>query len=1588
MSALAVRSERLEALRAHLSAPLVAQPTDLIRFVEAFFADVLPGDLAQLGTADLLRVARFAWESAAVRTPQAPTLRLETLPAHPDQPGRRRMALCIVNDDMPFLVDSIIAELTARNLRVELIFHPIVDTHRDDRHQRIETAGPRENGSPPAGAVRESFIYVELERVGARARVDLLARLRSILGDIRCCVEDWRPMVDQLKAVGRELKNNPPPIPPNELQEVLALLDWLGDDNFTLLGYRHYRFGDDVSGYETTTGHGLLRDPDYPVWRGSEGYIAFSPALLDFLKTPEPVLVTKSNARSPVHRHVHMDYIAVKQFDAAGRVTGEHRFIGLFTSTAYAASARAIPLLRRKVARVIEGCGFDDRSHAGKTLVHVLETFPRDEMIQMTVRQLTDTALGVLSLLERPRPRAFVRRDKFERFVSVLTYIPREAYRSDIRERIGGMLTSALNARLSMYSVELSDEGLARVHYILGTIPGQVGTADDAEIDRRLDTIVRGWDDQLDRVLTERAGPKRAARLRQAQRDHFSQAYREQFSPEEAASDLLRLWALSGPAERAVAFYRRADDAPHRLRLKIYRHGEVIALSDCVPVLENLGLKVIEEYPFEIDQGAAGWVHDFQLEDAAGDAVDLDISRQPLEELLLAVLLGAAENDGFNALTLKAGVNAEQIVWLRAIFRYLRQIGLSFGADTVRGALLRYPALCRALVALFQARHDPALAPADRDARETAQRGIIEEGLRDVASLEDDRALRMYLAVIAATLRTNAFQTPRPEALAFKVRSRDVPDVPLPVPHVEIFVYAPRVEGVHLRGGPVARGGLRWSDRRDDFRTEILGLLKAQMVKNAVIVPVGAKGGFYPKQLPPASDREAWLAEGTACYKIFVRALLSLTDNLRAGTLVPPRDVVRHDGDDPYLVVAADKGTATFSDTANALALDAGFWLGDAFASGGSNGYDHKKMGITARGAWISVERHFREQGLNTATDPFSVIGVGDMSGDVFGNGLLRSRTTRLVAAFDHRHIFIDPDPASGPAFDERQRLFDLPRSSWADYNASLLSAGGGIHPRTAKSIALTPQVKAMLGVDAEALTPTQLIQAILRMPADLLWLGGIGTYVKAAGESHADAGDKANDGSRVNAEELRVRVVGEGANLGVTQKARVAFALRGGAINTDFIDNSAGVDCSDNEVNLKILLNRAQERGDLAGEDRNALLVDLTDAIAQIVLRDNYLQTQALSIAQARAVSTLGSHARLINTLEQHYGLNRKVEALPGNDELAERAKAERGLTRPELAVLLSHAKLALKTEILATDLPDDAVVREDLDLAFPDVIVQRFSAAIGEHRLRREIVATKLANQIVNRGGLTLAFDLAAATGQNPGRIAAAFVAVRACFDLRVLWRQIDAYDYQIAAALQTELQMRAADILRGQVMRFLGYEGDWSAVGGIVERLRPGVQALLAGPLAQVPLNDRWSDLAARGAPRDVVDTLARLDAADDAGPIAALVSRTGATAGDVARLVQTVDAALGLDWLSAALENLEPTDPWDRLAAYTLGSDLLEARFGRVGALLAAGQSADQWCAAPHPARNRLRAVLADIQAQPAPTLVMLTHAVALARQALA
>ncbi|HEV7898336.1 MAG TPA: NAD-glutamate dehydrogenase, partial [Planosporangium sp.] len=1375
-------------------------------------------------------------------------------------------------------------------------------------------------------------------------------------------VEDWPTMRSQALSLADELAGGQLPVPDKDITDSVELLRWLVDDHFTFLGYREYRLVESDSGERLLeavlgTGLGILRaDRTAPRVLSSMTPEAYAKALEKRL-----LIITKANSRATVHRSAYLDYIGFKTFDHDGNVVGERRFLGLFSSAAYRTGVRDLPVVKRKVNEVIQRSGLSPRSHSGKDLLEILETYPRDELFQIGTEELYRTVMGVLRTSGRRQLRLFLRRDAYGRFISCLVYLPRDRFTTHSRLKLQEILLRELNGIGVDFTTRVSESQLARIHFIVRTDPTNPPRDIDTDaLTRQLGDATRLWDGDLRLVLEHKLGEEQAKTLYQRYGEALPDAYKDEHTPHEAAKDIAKLELLEEPGHLAMHVYRRRKD-DRDIRFKVFRYGEPMMLSAVLPVLHSLGVRVTDERPYEVRRDdAIIYLYDFGLSLPA-DARELSDVRPHMENAFSAVWRGEAEVDGFNALVLTAGLTWRQVVVLRAYAKYLRQAGAVYSQELMEQTFLQYPGVAALLVALFETRFDPRLRLPESE--RTAQARQLVEALHKqldaVTSLDQDRILRAYLTLISATLRTSFFQRSdrgRPKSyVAFKLDPQRVPDLPAPRPKYEIFVYSPRFEGVHLRFGAVARGGLRWSDRREDFRTEVLGLVKAQLVKNAVIVPTGAKGGFVLKRAVPSAggtarapetsaDREAYLAEGVACYKLFVSAMLDVTDNLDGEKVIPPRDVVRHDGDDPYLVVAADKGTASFSDIANEISRGYGFWLDDAFASGGSAGYDHKKMGITARGAWESVKRHFRELGRDIQTEDFTVVGVGDMSGDVFGNGMLLSTHTRLVAAFDHRHVFVDPSPDAASSYAERRRLFELPRSSWADYDTSLISKGGGVWPRTAKSIPISPQTREALSLDASvtALSPAELIRAILTAEVDLLFNGGIGTYVKAATESHLDVGDKANDAVRVNGRDLRCLVVGEGGNLGLTQGGRVEFAIRGGYIYTDFIDNSAGVDCSDHEVNIKILLGAV----DLDETQRNELLAEMTDEVGELVLRHNYDQAWALGNARAQSRSLLPVHRRIIADLVQRGVLNRELEALPSDEELVLRAEHEAGLTTPEFAVLLSYVKLALEHELRDSTLPDEQWTLDELVAYFPTPLRERYADQMTRHALRREIVVTKLVNEAVNRGGTSFFFRTMEETGASAADVLRAYAVVREVFGLRELWRSIEALDARVHTEAQTAVYLELRRLLDRAVRWLVSNRRSPLDVPGEIARFQSGVAALLPKLGTLFRGNERQSlranvqRLIKLGLPEEVADHTTRLMYAFGLLDIVETAHVTGCPIDEVAGVYFALSERFRVDHLLSKVSALPREDRWQTMARMALRYDLYAALAGLTAEVLGA------------------------------------------------
>jgi glutamate dehydrogenase len=1498
----------------------------------------------------------------------------------------------IVNRDMPFLVDSTVAALNRAELTVHLLIHPVVRIGRD--------AGGRLVSLDGAEDAAESVIHVEVSQQPSGKRLqEIEAEVRRVLDDVGLAVEDWKPMLARIDDIIAELTTAP--LPADEIEEGRAFLEWMRDDHFTLIGCRDYALkskgGKDYLQIVDGSGLGVLRHVSEE--SAHRHNVPLPRALARFARRKELLIITKASAHSTVHRPVYMDYIGVRRFDAKGTVIGERRLLGLFTSGAYNRNPHEIPLLRRKVSRIVERSGFRPGGHNAKALRNILDTFPRDELFQIGEDELLEMAQGIRHLEERQRIRLFMRRDTYARFVSCLVYAPRERFNTELRRRFEEILIRAFDGRAVEYTTHISESPMARVHFIVRT-NAELPPFDVTEIEAKLVEASRVWADDLREALIERWGEAHGNALYHRYRFGFQPGYSDLFSARTAVADIAHIEATLETGDIAMNLYHRVESADDRVNFKLYHIGRRIMLSDVLPMLEHMGLRVVGEAPFEITPKGQETVflHDFEMQAAEGSEFDLGAIRDTFQEAFWQVWRGHMEDDGLNALVFAANLGWREVTVMRAYCKVLRQAGITFSQRYIEATLRRNPAVVRILMRLFAALFAPD--PADK----ADPRAILDEAsaaLDNVASLDEDRILRRFLNLFESTLRTNFYQLdgdggPKPY-LSFKLDSKQVAELPLPRPMVEIFIYAPRVEAVHLRGGRVARGGIRWSDRPEDFRTEVLGLMKAQMVKNAVIVPVGSKGGFVVKR-PPAPtgdrkrDRQALLDEVIECYKTMQRGMLDLTDNLKGDRAVPPPRVVRRDGDDPYLVVAADKGTATFSDIANEVSEAYGHWLGDAYASGGSAGYDHKKMGITARGAWESVKRHFREIGTDVQAEDFTVVGVGDMAGDVFGNGMLLSRHVKLVGAFNHLHVFVDPDPDPAVSWAERRRLFDN-ALGWGSYDTALIGKGGGVFDRTAKSIKLTPEIKRLFELDRDTVTPADLIRAMLRAPVQLLWFGGIGTYVKASEESNVEVGDRANDALRVDGRELRARVVGEGANLAVTQRGRIEYALAGGRLNTDAVDNSAGVDCSDHEVNIKILLNAVVDAGDMTRKQRDKLLERMTDEVAALVLRDNYQQTQAITIEEGYGVHGLDRNQQLMRVLERADKLNRAIEFLPDDEALAERLAAGRGLTRPEISVLLAYAKMVLYEELLPSDLPEERLLLNDLVLYFPTPLRQNYRKAILRHPLHREIIATYVTNSMVNRVGPSFLHTVQQDTGMAPADIARAYAITRDAFELRALWRDIEGLDNQVPAATQTAMHREAIQLIDRCTRWFLRYGGYPLYMEAHVEDYAPGIGELrealdtLLSERDAAAVAARTGELAADGVPEALARQVASLEVLSSACDIVR-IARTGRMpVVEAGRVYFGVGARFGIDWLRAAAAALAGDSHWQKLAIRAVVEELFSHQSElTVRVLKASGRAKpagdgviDGWIAARQAAVTRTEELLGELRSAGGVDLAMLAVA---------
>jgi glutamate dehydrogenase len=1504
------------------------------KFAKSLYSNMSKEDLAHRNDSDLYGAALSLWNSLEKNTSDDAVIRVFNPEVAKDGWQSSHTIVEIIAKDMPFLVDSVRMAMTRENIASHLLLHSPLKIQRD-KNAKISALSNLK--AEQESSSTKTVFFIEIDRQTDSSVIDSFKKeLESVLNDVSTAVEDWQPIRKKLIAVSKELPKRNHNNNASEVAETVEFLDWLVKDNFTLMGYRQYDLSPVQGDYQLK---GKIEGSLGLMKNSTEEHSRLLSELPEVARqearSNNLLILTKTNSLSRVHRPAYIDYVGIKRFDDEGNVIGEDRFIGLFSSSFYNNSAADVPVLKSKINRIMEMCDFAKGTHAYKAVLNILETYPRDELVQARESELLEVAMGVLQVQERDMCRLFVRKDAYGRFFSCMVYVPRERYNTALRRETQDILGNAFNSDDKVeFTTFFSESTLARTHYTVRVTDNNI-EYNVKDIENNLVEAARTWEDKLQSALLESAGEARGNELNRKYCNAFARSYKDEVLPSAAVVDIEKLELLNDDNKLEMLFYRPQEEANSNIvRLSLFHKDEPIHLSDVMPMLENFGLRVIGETPYSVktSDGRINWIMDFSmLLDSKGIA-DFDKVSARFRAALTSVWSNRLENDGFNRLVLMGGLTGREASILRAYAKYMRQVGVTFSQTYIESTLANYPHIGSQIVNLF-AKKFSVKSPASVKTLDKLIAQIYVE-LENVANLDDDRIIRLYVDMIIATLRTNYFQKDDigqfKSYVSFKVNPSLIPDMPLPLPAFEIFVYSPRVEGVHLRGGKVARGGLRWSDRREDFRTEVLGLVKAQQVKNTVIVPVGSKGGFVCKQLP--TDRDAFFKEGQECYKIFIRGLLDITDNIIQGEIVPPVDVTRHDEDDAYLVVAADKGTATFSDIANGIANEYNFWLGDAFASGGSVGYDHKKMGITAKGAWESVKRHFREMDIDTQTTDFTVVAIGDMAGDVFGNGMLLSKHIRLQVAFNHMHIFVDPNPDSATSYPERERLFNLPRSSWEDYNKDLISAGGGVFSRAAKSITLTPEMKKMLGTKKASMTPNELIKAFLMMEFDLLWNGGIGTYIKSSKESDADVGDRANDALRINGSELGAKVLGEGGNLGATQLGRIEFAAKGGRVNTDFIDNVGGVACSDNEVNIKILLNGLVTAGDLTRKQRDELLYSMTDEVAQLVLKDCYRQTHTLSITQSKGSSTLKEKVRFIHALEKDGKLNRAIEFIPSDEELAERAAAGKDLTRPELSVLVSYAKMVLKESLVTDDITENPYYRQLLVKSFPLPLREKFNTAMDNHPLRKEIIATKLANNIVNDMGLNFMVRMHEETGANEAEIALCYSVASEVFQMRDTWSAIVDLDNKIPAAVQTEMLYQLRRTVRRATRWFLRHRNKAQNIEQTIAFFAPTFADLSAN-LTNYMVEKESERLSAAAdkliesaVPAELATRIVSLSSLFSVMDLAEVAANSGRSIDMVSNTYFKLGARMGLHWFLDQITHQPVANHWQALARASYREEL--------------------------------------------------------------
>lgn len=1519
-------------------------------FCRQFLDNVSVEDLRSRSIADLFGAILTQWELIKTRKPEECKLRVYN--PHFEQDGWQstHTILEFVQDDMPFLVDSMRMEIIRMGFTTHHIIHcGGMKVRRDASGNAIEILPF--NSPIGEGIYAEAPIYIEIDRQTDKEILQQIhENLEHVLDDVRAAVEDWSKMRAKVRQALAELEKTNLPLDAEEIAETKDYLSWVENDHFTFLGYRYYKVigvGENVAlELDPESGLGVLRDTSHS--RAFRSFSELPPAAKKVALSKSILIISKTNTKSTIHRPTYTDYIGVKVFNEKGELIGEHRFIGLYTSSAYNSNPKYIPFIRRKVAVIMRNSNLSPTGHAGKALLNVLETFPRDDLFQASTEELEELAIGILHLQERKRIRLFVRKDLYGRFMSCLVFVPRERFTTELAQKMETILMRDFNGLEISYTTRFSDSVLAQIHFVVRVDPKKPLQFSTHEVEQQLVKVGRAWIDELKEYLLDYFGEERGNKLFQKFTSAFSAGYIEAFNPRTAIYDIEHIESLNDQSPLAMSFYRPLEEPAGSLRFKLYRLNEAIPLSDALPIFENMGLRVIGERPYEVTLAGVNkaWINDFNVVSSQGIAVEIELIKDIFRDAFFHIWMKDAEDDTFNKLVLTARLGWREITIIRAYTKYLRQTGFTYSQSYIEETVVKYPVLAHLLVQLFTLKFQPNIVTDEDQLNEIEM--TIKKELDNIIVLDEDRIMRSFLDMINATLRTNYFQINQSqlpkEYISFKFDPSKIPDLPLPLPMFEVWVYSPRLEGVHLRSSMVARGGLRWSDRREDFRTEVLGLMKAQNVKNAVIVPSGAKGGFVCKNLPTDGSREAIMEEVVYCYQTFIRGLLDLTDNIVNDEIVVPQYLKRYDQDDPYLVVAADKGTASFSDIANAVSEEYNFWLGDAFASGGSAGYDHKKMAITARGAWESVKRHFRELGRNTQTEDFTVVGIGDLAGDVFGNGMLLSEHIKLIGAFNHQHIFIDPDPNPAMSFEERKRIFNLPRSSWEDYNSELISKGGGVFRRTAKAIKLTPEVKKLLNIKKDFIVPNELIRSLLTAEVDLLWNGGIGTFVKSKEEDHAEVGDRTNDALRVNGSQLRCRVVGEGGNLGFTQLGRIEFALNGGHIFTDFIDNSGGVDCSDHEVNIKILLNTIVRNGDMTYKQRNQLLAEMKDEVAELVLKNNYLQTQAISLVAERAPRALDLHNQIIEEMAHKGQINTALEFLPNAQELMERKALGRGLTRPELAILFAYSKSLLKAEILASDIPEDPYLSAALVHAFPEPLRVKYREAMQHHRLSREIIATLLSNAMINEMGFTFVTQLHNETGATVSEIVRAYTIIRNIFKLVQIHKEIEKLDYQVSTAVQSEMVYSISRLIRRATRWLLRNRRMQIDITNTCEHFTPSIEKLfsiidkvLVGSEKEYFETKKQYYMDAN-VPEDLAKIISSVRGMISALDIIDAADLMKFNLEEVARMYFSIGEYLELAWFRGAINNQTVDNKWDGFAKEACRDDLDWQQRGLTDAIL--------------------------------------------------